>query len=95
VINGEFCIAGWIQWEDGFGQVESYDPAVDGWTVRAAMPTARYGPGGAVVNGLLYVAGGFNTSATPLSTLQAYDPATNSWKTLSSMPGARGISRPT
>jgi hypothetical protein len=43
-----------------------------------------------VVNGLLYVAGGFNGSATPLSTLQVYDPATNSWKTLSSMPGARG-----
>jgi N-acetylneuraminic acid mutarotase len=40
-----------------------------------------------VVNGIIYVIGGYNGAV--LSTNEAYDPATNTWTTKASMPTAR------
>jgi hypothetical protein len=47
------------------------------WAARASMPTARFAPGVAVVNGILYAVGG--GSLNNLATVEAYDPATNTW----------------
>lgn len=62
------------------------------WTTQAPMPTPAVSPSAAVINGIMYVAGGGNSSGQPLAALQAYNPATNSWSTLASMPGVRNQS---
>lgn len=51
------------------------------------MPAARSNPAAGTINGIIYVAGGYNSGET--STLQAYNPVANTWTTLASMPGAR------
>jgi N-acetylneuraminic acid mutarotase len=38
-----------------------YDPVADSWQQMAAMPTARYSHASAVVDGKIYVSGGFTT----------------------------------
>ena len=48
-------------------------------------------PASAVVNGLLYVIGGYEgTGQTPSNPVQIYNPAKNTWTTGASMPTARG-----
>lgn len=41
-----------------FGQMESYDPATDGWQSHAPMPTPRHAVGAAAIGDWIYVAGG-------------------------------------
>ena len=52
------------------------------------MPTARAYFGVAVIDGILYVAGGSHQSGI-LATVEAYDPATDTWTTKASMPTER------
>lgn len=59
------------------------------WTQKADMPTARYGPGSAVVEGRIYVIGGARVSQGRTAVVEAYDPATDTWTTRTSMPTAR------
>jgi N-acetylneuraminic acid mutarotase/pimeloyl-ACP methyl ester carboxylesterase len=69
--------------------VEAYNPATDVWTTKTSMPTPRFGPGVAAMNGILYVVGGGTTAAIDPAPVEAYDPATNTWTTRTSMPTAR------
>ena len=57
------------------------------WQSLTGMPAARSAAGGAVINDILYVAGG--TNGGDQSSLYAYDPVANSWSTRASMPGGR------
>jgi len=57
------------------------------WKSKASMPAARDGAAVESINGIVYVAGGYNGGDTP--TLQAFDPTTNTWTTLANMPGGR------
>ena len=72
-----------------FATVEAYDPVTNMWTTKAAMPTPRFGAAAGVVNGIVYVVGGFGAGGTRLSIVEAYNPATNSWTTRSPMPTPR------
>lgn len=69
--------------------VESYDPATNSWTPKAAMPTAREGMTSGVVNGKIYVIGGFNENFGVVNTVEVYDPTTDSWSSGEAMPSAR------
>jgi len=77
------------------GTHEVYDPATNGWSTRAEMPTARNHAAAGVVNGRIYVIGGrlgsvFITTATNTDIVEEYDPATNQWgRLLAPMPNAR------
>jgi N-acetylneuraminic acid mutarotase len=59
-------------------------------TAKAPMPTARFSMGSAVVDGKIYVIGGYQTEGTPISVVEVYDPFTDSWDTKTPMPTARG-----
>lgn len=63
------------------------------WTQKADMPTGRWTQTSAVVNGKIYVIGGYPSDGTPgeaaLSVVEEYDPATNTWTRKSDMPTAR------
>lgn len=70
------------------GMVEKYDPITNLWTTKSSMPTIRgEGLTSAVLNGKIYVFGGFNGNA--LSTVEEYDPIADIWVTKTSMPTAR------
>jgi RNA polymerase sigma factor (sigma-70 family) len=67
--------------------VEEYDPATDTWTTKADMPTPRLSLATAVVDGRIYVIGGWNNAE--LSSVEVYDPATDTWTKEADMPTAR------
>ncbi len=69
--------------------VEAYHPSTDSWTTGLApMPTARSDTTAAVVNGKIYVIGGWNGSSI-LSTVEVYDPFTDTWSFGAAMPTPR------
>jgi N-acetylneuraminic acid mutarotase len=68
-------------------QVEAYDPATDSWVSLSPQPFQQDSGAYAVINGILYVAGGANC-CVGIAMLSAYDPASNSWTTLASLPEA-------
>jgi hypothetical protein len=51
------------------------------WTQKADMPTARFIPGSAVVDGKIYVIGGAPVSMGATAVVEEYDPATDTWTT--------------
>ena len=70
--------------------LDAYDPATDTWTARAPMPGgARFAMGAAVVDGRLYVAGGFKFNGNtfmPTDAVEAYDPLADAWTTMAPLP---------
>ncbi|MCJ7794027.1 hypothetical protein MUP42_03745 [Candidatus Bathyarchaeota archaeon] len=71
--------------------IEVYDPATDMWTNKTSMPTARWGLQANVVNGKIYLIGGYiaeNVSySDAITTLnEVYDPTTDSWTSAAPMP---------
>ena len=71
-----------------------YDPVTNAWQARAQAPHSHRNGAGAVIDGKLYVAGGFRGEGgfTPVSDLDVYDPTSNTWKTLAPIP-TPGIAR--
>ena len=74
--------------------VEVYDPESNTWTTTAPLPEGRHHTGIAVLNGALYVIGGFTKSLfsvwKAVSTVYQYSPDTATWRELPKMPTARG-----
>lgn len=63
----------------GLTSVMAYNVATNTWTLRAPLPFPLYGMNGAgVINGKIYIAGGYNYG-TPMPSLLVYDPAKNTW----------------
>jgi hypothetical protein len=95
VIDGKLYVAGGVQQGGEVGPfmntVQVYDPATNTWAIKQSMP-ARLGyldDNGAVINGLLYVAGGADSNGNAANTLEVYDPSTDTWTTKAPMPTAR------
>ncbi len=99
VVNGKIYVIGGYN-EGGYysditvSTVEEYDPAIDTWTTKAPMPTARWGHAAGVVNGKIYIisgAKGWGTGA-PIDVYEiteVYDPITDTWTTKASIPTPR------
>lgn len=66
-----------------------YDPATNAWKRLADAPGAHLTGAGAVINGKLYVAGGYDEAGQVTSALHVYDPVTNRWATRAAVPTAR------
>jgi N-acetylneuraminic acid mutarotase len=106
-INGIIYVVGGVHtnWTTSrrLSRVDAYNVATDTWSQVASMPGVREAPNGAsVINGKLYVTGGYNNLHTaeglqkPTKTLFVYDPGTNSWARKADMPqpgcyGAQGV----
>ncbi len=58
VLNGIIYVFGGGNAFQEISTNEAYDPAKDKWSTAPAMPTARFGLGGAVVGGRMYAIGG-------------------------------------
>ncbi|MFF3375851.1 carboxypeptidase regulatory-like domain-containing protein [Streptomyces sp. NPDC002680] len=67
-----------------------HDPSTDAWTPIADLPEALESPGGAFINGTMYVAGGWAGDHASAS-LYAYHPTTDTWTRLTDLPQAVGM----
>jgi N-acetylneuraminic acid mutarotase len=100
-VNGKIYVigGGYIETKDGkpvdnitSGYTEEYDPAADRWRERAPMPEGGTHNGIAVLDGKIYVAGGFagNRHTLPTASLYSYEPATDAWRRLTPLGGPLG-----
>jgi N-acetylneuraminic acid mutarotase len=62
---------------------------VNPWTFKNTIPTGRGFTGGAVVDGKIYVIGGFLSHSSVTAANEMYDPATDQWTVMEPMPQAR------
>jgi hypothetical protein len=91
VVNGRiYAIGGGDKRGSYTSTVWEYDPAMDTWTEKADMPTARkFAPTG-VINGKIYAFGGHRPNASPTySTVEEYDPVADTWTKKADMPAPR------
>ena len=56
------------------------------WTTGAPMPTARSEIAGAILDGKIYIIGGFDGSGRSITTTEVYDPMANEWTTAAPLP---------
>jgi N-acetylneuraminic acid mutarotase len=66
------------------GLNEVYDPATDTWETKTPMPTPRAWVVANVVNGKIYLMGGYTPYPSTLN--EVYDPETDSWTTKTPAP---------
>jgi N-acetylneuraminic acid mutarotase len=99
-VNGKiYVIGGVLNNESGpritTGLVEAYDPVTDSWETKTSMPTPRSDPKIAVVDGKIYVLGGWYPSPTynfydsMMDEVEEYNPSTDSWNTKTPLPTKR------
>ena len=77
---------------DSLSSVEMYDPDTNTWTTKTDIPTGRDNFSCCVVNGKIYVIGGFHAvgiNFNVVPTVEEYDPETDTWTTKTPMPTAR------
>ena len=95
VVDGKIYVVGGEIYDEGdvmaMDRVDMYDPAVDSWQPMAAMPTARSSHAAAVVDGKIYVSGGYLPTGVYSDALEAYDPVADTWTTLASLSEARAF----
>jgi N-acetylneuraminic acid mutarotase len=98
--NKIYCIGGIIEYDwSGHGKGilcavnEVYNPLTDTWENKTSMPTTRQRPIANVVDGQIYVMGGFQYRDLPpprttigLAVNEVYDPETDSWTTKTPIP---------
>jgi N-acetylneuraminic acid mutarotase len=73
------------------GEVRAYNVATNTWTSKPDMPAPRYGMNGAgVIDGKIYVTGGFTSKHQPSASVFVYNTASNTWARKRDMPAAGG-----
>ena len=68
------------------GAVEIYDPGDNTWKAGAPKPTPVSNVAAAVVDGLIYVPGGYTSAGEVITTTEVYDPANDTWDTKAPLP---------
>jgi N-acetylneuraminic acid mutarotase len=100
-VNGKIYLIGgaWTEMKDGqavenytTGFTTEFDPQTGTWRERTRAPEGLTHQALAVLNGKIYVAGGFGGSRHTLTSagFYSYDPATDRWQTLAPLSGKRG-----
>ena len=86
-------LLGFLRAQEWLSDGRVFELAGSRWVARAPMPdgTDRGGSGVAVVDGIIYVAGGLRPDAAggPTAMFSAYDPVADAWTELPQMPTAR------
>ncbi len=94
-VNGKiYCMGGFTTLahqtgENAMVSVEEYDPEEDSWNAKTRMIHPRGNCTACVLNGKIYVMGGYENISTTLSTMDEYDPARDTWTEKADMPDRR------
>ena len=72
------------------GEVRAYNVATNSWTWKRDMPSVRWDMKAAVINGKVYVPGGWTLQRKPTASLYVYNPASDTWARKRDMPAAGG-----
>jgi N-acetylneuraminic acid mutarotase len=94
--NGKVYVLGGIIGQNSQGVIDTnrawaYDPAAKQWTELAPNPgTAVDHPGGACLDGKVYLIGGLIKAGVAVKAVYAYDIATNTWAQVADLPQPRG-----
>ncbi len=85
----------WMIWQPSVStKVEAYDPSTNRWSSKPELPVGLHHAGSAVVDGALYVVGGFNKSDdtpwNPSDRVFRFDPASETWVERAPLPTPRG-----
>lgn len=67
-----------------------YDIQRNSWSQAAPLPSPRNSAAVAIIDGLIYVAGGRTMKGGNMAHLDRYDPVTDQWESLSAMPYTGG-----
>ena len=103
VVDGKIYLIGGTPFQNrrgpyGLSTVEVYDPKTNRWEQVADMPTLRTSTETAVINGTIYVCGGYNgidnradnlwQNRVPqyMATVDTYNPETEEWSDIPPMP---------
>ncbi|MFI1092706.1 carboxypeptidase regulatory-like domain-containing protein [Streptomyces sp. NPDC020917] len=73
---------------DDTNALYAYDPTDQQWTALASAQDSREGPAHGVMDGKIYVVGGWNPNGNPDPKVEVYDPVANSWSTRANAPMA-------
>jgi|GEM_PF-6765018 hypothetical protein len=74
-----------------YDDIEVFDLLLDSWDPDPIrLSSRRYGSGSCIVEGQIYVIGGFDRTSQGISTVEAYDPVSKIWEKKADMPTARG-----
>jgi N-acetylneuraminic acid mutarotase len=65
-----------------------YSGSSQSWTALPPAPAALEAPGGAFLNGSMYIVGGWDVNGNPTNTLYAYNASTQAWTTEANLPEA-------
>ena len=88
--NGKIYVIGGDIGTAETDKVQIYDTTNDSWTYGLEKPTAVSLAGAAVIDGKIYVSGGWRSSTgVTQNTLEVYDPVQNAWTSGPAMPGTR------
>lgn len=92
VVDGKIYLIGGVKGPGApdfprVAEVEVYDPATDTWKKMADMAIPRNGHSSSVVNGIIYIIGGYPT----WQKVEAYNPATDTWERKADMPTGRAF----
>lgn len=91
--NGEIDDIRFYNWalsQSNISALYGENPNQGTWVMKNSMPTPRTSCGSAVVNGKLYIIGGFlGTPNQDTQVVEEYDPSTDTWTTKAPMPTAR------
>jgi N-acetylneuraminic acid mutarotase len=93
-----YAIGGWtdVYPVSALRKVTAYNVATNTWTERRPLPVPLASSNGAgVINGKIYVSGGFSQTgdAPPTRALYVYDPGTNTWTRKRDLPAIGGTKR--
>ncbi|XP_077290268.1 kelch-like protein 23 [Arctopsyche grandis] len=94
VINGRIYMTGGYTFIDkqhrSINEVQMYVPETNTWSYRAPMIQERAEHKSVVMNGKLYVVGGYIIqSTTYIENVESYDPEANLWTSFCNLPGPR------
>ncbi len=85
----------WTLWRASVSaRVEAYDPAANQWSAKPDLPVGLHHAGAAVVDGALYIVGGFTESDDtiwqPSDRVFRFNVGRETWEERASLPTARG-----
>uniref|UniRef100_A0A3P8XTZ1 BACK domain-containing protein n=2 Tax=Esox lucius TaxID=8010 RepID=A0A3P8XTZ1_ESOLU len=98
-LNGHMYVAGGLTLDENMTSInqltcEVYDPVTDTWSAFPNLPIPHVGAASVVLEGMLYVLGGYcEENFREISLVHRYEPTSHNWQNMGKMPGPNNETR--